>query len=115
MATTSSIALQDNDKVYQIYCHFDGYPEHNGEILKQFYDTKRKVKNLIKKGDMFSLDKKLSKCDTYDKKEKEPHPAIETTIFDFYTNYHDYEIRNYNYIFVDNHWFIKKENKLYLI
>lgn len=38
-----------------IYCHWDGYPEHNGEILKKYYKDPKKVDELISLGDISSL------------------------------------------------------------
>ncbi|MGH1350502.1 MAG: hypothetical protein ACRBBN_06815 [Methyloligellaceae bacterium] len=56
MATRSSIAYQNVDgSVHSIYCHYDGYPEHNGKILKENYKSFEKVKNLIALGDISSL------------------------------------------------------------
>lgn len=38
-----------------IYCHWDGYPEHNGEILKKYYKDPKKVDELISLGDISVL------------------------------------------------------------
>ena len=38
-----------------IYCHWDGYPSHNGKILHENYDTQEKVETLIALGDLSSL------------------------------------------------------------
>lgn len=38
-----------------IYCHWDGYPEHNGEILKKYYKDPKKVDELISLGDISLL------------------------------------------------------------
>ena len=43
MATRSVIAkTQPSGKIKASYCHFDGYPEHNGKILASYYTDKRK-------------------------------------------------------------------------
>jgi len=56
MVTNSTIAIQNIDgTVHQIYCHYDGYIEHNGRILKTYYNTAEKVKELIALGGMSSL------------------------------------------------------------
>lgn len=51
MATRSLIG---NYRGY-IYCHWDGYPEHNGEILKKYYKDPKKVDELISLGDISVL------------------------------------------------------------
>ena len=51
MATRSHIGIknQDNSVTY-IYCHWDGYPGHNGKILLNHYQTEDKVRELMKIG-----------------------------------------------------------------
>jgi hypothetical protein len=45
-----------NTKVVKaIYCHWDGYLEHNGAILNEHYVSSPKVNNLIALGDLSSL------------------------------------------------------------
>jgi hypothetical protein len=56
MATRSTIALEYADgTVEQIYCHWDGYLDHNGEILRTHYMDPFKVQKLMDLGDMSSL------------------------------------------------------------
>ena len=56
MATRSTIALEFADgTVGQIYCHWDGYLEHNGKILFESYQDPFKVRELIDLGDLSSL------------------------------------------------------------
>lgn len=56
MATRSTIALEFADgTVEQIYCHWDGYLEHNGQILEQHYKDPFKLQLLLEQGDMSSL------------------------------------------------------------
>lgn len=56
MATRSTIALEYADgTVDQIYCHWDGYLDHNGAILREHYMDPFKVQQLMDLGDMSSL------------------------------------------------------------
>ena len=56
MGTRSTIALEFADgTVQQIYCHWDGYLEHNGQILQKHYSDPFKLRDLIDLGDMSSL------------------------------------------------------------
>jgi hypothetical protein len=41
--------------VKAVYCHWDGYLEHNGRILNEHYTASPKVNNLIALGDLSSL------------------------------------------------------------
>lgn len=56
MATRSTIALEFADgTVQQVYCHWDGYLEHNGQILFEHYSDPFKLRDLIDMGDVSSL------------------------------------------------------------
>jgi hypothetical protein len=57
MGTRSTIALEFADgTVEQVYCHWDGYLEHNGKILRDHYMNPFKVKKLLALGGFSSLD-----------------------------------------------------------
>ena len=57
MGTRSTIALEFADgTVEQVYCHWDGYLEHNGQILAKHYMDPFKVKELLALGGFSSLE-----------------------------------------------------------
>jgi len=56
MGTRSTIALEYADgTVDQVYCHWDGYLEHNGKILQEHYSDPFKLRELMDLGDLSSL------------------------------------------------------------
>jgi hypothetical protein len=56
MGTRSTIALEFADgTVQQVYCHWDGYLDHNGKILAKHYSDPFKLRELIDLGDLSSL------------------------------------------------------------
>ena len=56
MATRSTIALEYADgTVHQVYCHWDGYLEHNGKILRDHYSNPFILRDLIDLGAVSSL------------------------------------------------------------
>lgn len=55
MGTRSIIGILDGNTAKSVYCHWDGYPEHNGRILISSYQTKEKVEQLISGGSISSL------------------------------------------------------------
>jgi hypothetical protein len=57
MGTRSMIAIQNpySKDIRAVYCHWDGYLEHNGAILAKHYAASPKVNNLIALGDISSL------------------------------------------------------------
>ena len=118
MSTRSNIAIQlKDDKVKFIYCHFDGYLEHNGAILVEHYNTREKVEELLKLGHLSSLKAKINPdplrphdfrnsqedvCVAYsrDRGDKQQN-ARETTLNEMFEN----DWIEYFYIFtLDNKW-----------
>lgn len=56
MATRSRIGIEKEDgTVESIYCHWDGYPENNGNRLLNDYSDRKKVERLIALGDISYL------------------------------------------------------------
>ena len=58
MGTRSRIGVMHGDVVKSVYCHWDGYLEHNGRILQEHYDSS-KANHLVALGDLISLDKNV--------------------------------------------------------
>ena len=68
MGTRSTIALEFADgTVEQVYCHWDGYLEHNGKILAEHYSDPFKLRELIDLGDMSSLGERIGTRHAFDK------------------------------------------------
>jgi hypothetical protein len=67
MGTRSTIAIQNEDgSVTGIYCHWDGYLSHNGQILQDHYNDESKVRELIALGDISSLGKEIGTKHNFD-------------------------------------------------
>ena len=78
MGTRSTIALEYADgTVDQVYCHWDGYLDHNGEILRQHYMDPFKVRDLMDLGDMSSLGPQLGEKHSFDIQAKYGTPEYE--------------------------------------
>ena len=74
MATKSHIGKQLADgTVKYIYCHWDGYPEHNGKILEEHYTNEAKVDALLELGDISILGPEIGEQQDFDKRETH-HP-----------------------------------------
>ena len=62
MGTRSTIALEYADgTVGQVYCHWDGYLDHNGVLLRDNYSDPFKLRELIDLGDLSSLRPNIGK------------------------------------------------------
>jgi len=69
MGTRSFIAKKiDNQNYSAVYCHWDGYPSHNGKILKESYVDESKVDVLISNGDISSLESEIGEKHDFDKR-----------------------------------------------
>jgi hypothetical protein len=55
MGTRSRIGVKVNGVYLSVYCHWDGYAEHNGAILMAHYNDQAKVEELVCMGDMSNL------------------------------------------------------------
>lgn len=60
MGTRSNIGIVNlNKSITAIYCHWDGYPSHNGKILLNHYNDISIVNQLMLLGDLSILREKL--------------------------------------------------------
>jgi len=55
MATRSAIGVMHGTVLKVVYCHWDGYLAHNGQILAEHYRDSAKVNNLVALGQISSL------------------------------------------------------------
>jgi hypothetical protein len=78
MATRSLIGMNlDNGITKIIYCHWDGYPSHVGELLVCDYNTPALITELMELGDLSSLDATPATCTAYHRDRNEPWGAVE--------------------------------------
>ena len=92
MGTRSMIAIQNpySKDVRAVYCHWDGYLEHNGAILQKHYAASPKVNNLIALGDLSSLRAEIGEKHAFSqfevaKDEVEAFKAATENMCTFYT------------------------------
>lgn len=71
MATRSFIARSLKSSFEGVYCHYDGYLEYNGAILRHYYSEASKVKKLISLGDISTLGKRVGRKHDFNKRTEE--------------------------------------------
>ena len=109
MGTRSTIALEYADgTVDQIYCHWDGYLEHNGQILQAHYSDPFKLRQMMDLGDMSSLGERIGTQHAFDKapegectfyKRDRNESGCEAKRFKSYEEYvADHQYEEYEYI-----------------
>ena len=124
MSTNSTISVVQTDgKVKSIYCHWDGYPSHNGKMLLEHYNSVDKANEVVALGSLSALNKNLIPS-------KDSKHSFETPEEDVVIAYHrdrgedfqqnefkdlaDFEkngdFQQYNYLFKNGKWYVN--NKL---
>jgi len=66
VSTRSLIAVRQDDAYRYIYCHWDGYVEHQWPILTECYDDLDKVNELIDLGDLSSLGREIGEAHDFE-------------------------------------------------
>ena len=124
MATHSTIAVEHADgTVSQVYCHWDGYLEHNGVLLEKFYNTREKAEALVALGDISSLDASIEcpeghtsrkSVDGYTVFYGRDNGDVNTdarTYRDFSQYLDESYFEQYNYAFRDGRWLVEIDSK----
>ena len=70
MSTRSFIARKTRNGFEGVYCHWDGYVEHNGSILLKHYNDPEKVAKLLSYGDMSSLSESVGEKHDFEDREQ---------------------------------------------
>jgi hypothetical protein len=127
MGTRSRIGVMHGDKLKSVYCHWDGYLEHNGRILQDHYDS-AKANHLVSLGFISSLGPELGEkhpfsqfevnmpsdefkekygnmCTFYgrDRDETGVDFTVDQSYEEFLSKDYDYE---YYYIMCDGVWYV---------
>lgn len=108
MATRSRIGVElPNGTVKSIYCHWDGYVEHNGSVLVESYDTPEKITALLNRGDLSFLDKTPEASEAYRDRGEADVDAIEHSNIDDFISYAE---EAYVYLFRNEEWWVGFRN-----
>lgn len=129
MGTRSTIALEYTDGTVQsVYCHWDGYIDHNGRILFNHYSNPFKLRELIDHGDLSSLGEEIGVKISFDEPTRSKQCKFykrdrgeENCEADTYWNFEMYEMtgnrEEYNYILrTDGKWYVRQDgsNKTFI-
>ena len=106
MATRSLIGIKLDNIVKTIYCHWDGYPEHNGKLLIENYSSPAAITELMELGDLSTLDITPDKCKAYHRDRNEPWSMVEPREMDMNTVVVD-AVKDYgvDYVYIYNNEF----------
>ena len=107
MGTRSNIAYeQPNGEVVVTYCHWDGYPTYNGQMLNDHYNNHKKAEEIANQGYLSGLQETVSKS-IEDRVHQDPpfkYVSINAFIEDL-----NFDIE-YAYIFTRGQWYCNEFN-----
>lgn len=115
MGTRSFIAMKTNTGYKGVYCHWDGYLDHNGRILYEHYKDNFDVAMLLDMGNMSSLGKSIGdktsfdapvpdQCVFYHRDRGEEFRVTTTPTLDRMLRYAECSGAQYFYLFDGNLW-----------
>lgn len=103
MATRSTIGYRTPEgRIVAVYCHWDGYVEHNGKILAESYTNSAKIAELVGLGSISSLKAEVGEAHPFSQFESSiagtEYDALYGNMTTFYTRDRgeDLDIRIYN-------------------
>jgi hypothetical protein len=123
--------LNEDETVKAIYCHWDGYPEHNGRILQGHYRSITKIQQLLDLGDLSILGEEIGEqhdfekrgeeraenwCSSYarDRGEEDVEARVYENIVAFMKGADDYDAQ-YAYLFKSGEWWVSRTYPSHLL
>jgi len=107
MGTRSNIAYeQPNGEVIVTYCHWDGYPTYNGQVLNDHYNNHKKAEEIANQGYLSSLRETVAL--SIEDRAHQDQPFVYSSI-EAYINDINSDIE-YAYIFTRGQWYCNEYN-----
>ena len=130
MGTRSSISIQLEKPTKNnyasgktIYCHWDGYPANNGKLLKKFYNTEEKVKQLIALGNLSILGESIGEKVNFDGFDSRANPQClaygrdrgEKNQEASFWSREPRDTQAFDYLFKNGKWYISQHGGKYIL
>ena len=107
MSTRSNIVYDTGNSVTAVYCHHDGYLDHNGRILFEHYNSEDKVEALIELGDFTSLKPTIEETRKKVMRSHSFEPEIYRTLDQYMYQAHGSDI-DYIYLWDKYMWWVSR-------
>jgi hypothetical protein len=121
---------QPDGRVMQVYCHWDGYLDHNGKLLQEHYQDKAKVLALMLLGSISSLREEIGQAHDFDARYDNKDPRknwvvaygrdrgednVDAHVFANFAEYvKDHQYEEFEYIYRnDGRWYVSKYGSNY--
>ncbi len=97
--------LNKDGTIKAIYCHYDGEPDHNGEILECCYQDTRTINRLLSLGGLSSLGEDINSHDmvAYHRDHGE---ELKIEQFKSEKQFFHNEYVDYNYLWKRGQWYV---------
>ena len=122
MSTNSNIAIEIKPGIAKmIYCHWDGYPSHNGKILLNHWSDRQKLMTMIEEGDVSNIAENLGtqhdfrycpvdECNFYRRDRKEYRPENKASDISL-EHFADFALEYFYYLDLDGVWHYSDHGK----
>ena len=105
MGTRSNIAyLKEDESVVVMYCHYDGYLDHNGRILLNHYNNEEEAQELVDNGYASSLSSTLEEIN--DGRANKDKPETYRSLGNYMTWNVDPLFIEFIYLWRDDQWWV---------
>jgi hypothetical protein len=111
MGTSSRVGIRKGNKIHSVRVNYDGHLDRVGKTLLKYYDTEEKVNELIKGGEIRSLEPEPEyyECNTYNDVRYDTDELIETTDGNFICDSFIRRVHKnsceYYYLMENGNWF----------
>ena len=105
MGTRSNIAyLKEDESVVVMYCHYDGYLDHNGRILLNHYNNEEEAQELVDNGYASSLSSTLEEIN--DGRANKDKPETYRSLGNYMSWNVDPLFIEFIYLWQDDQWWV---------
>ncbi len=101
MSTNSTITIKTGGIYKTIYCHWDGYLDGVGKMLRENYRNKEAILELLNLGELSSLGHDTSGCVAYCRDRGEDMLEALKSL-----TYEECRKEEYNYLWVHGQWWV---------
>ena len=110
MSTRSEIAIERLDKsILSIYCHSDGYIEHNGVLLQNHYNSLRLARSIVERNDCSVLGETLEESRFYnDWRDEDTRAKKFDSVRSFMKEFDNNIFAEFIYLFKNNAWYVSE-------
>lgn len=110
MVTRSLIGImREDNKIEYVHCLYDGYLEHNGKILAEFYNTAQKVEELLQLGNIEYLNETISKTEFFEEERDNNATKLAEDLTEYEEDFAA-SACEYAYVFMNNEWYYLSVN-----